>query len=111
MEENDFQKISTQVYSLVDTKYELIKLTTLKRIIELLSNSFHKSIMGLFFLFFYIFANISGAFVIADFYKSSAKGFLIISLLNLFLFLVISLFGKKYFSRVIKNKLTKSFFN
>lgn len=111
MKENDFQKINTQVIKLVEDKYKLIKLKTIKKSIETSSTLLYKSIIACFLLSFYLFVNIAAGVFIGDLLKSTALGFVVISLINLSLFILFSFFGKNYMIKIIRNKLTKSFFN
>ncbi len=107
---NYFKETYQLIEKYVDDRVSLIKIQTAKKTANLTSNIIFIFFISIILFFGLMFAGFMMAYFFAEKYNSNFYGFGIVSIVYLIILVLFIIFYKLFFSRKIKDMVTKLFF-
>lgn len=112
MENNSpMEDLNENLKEYLGTRYELMVLKASEKVSVVGSIASVSLILGILIILFILFVSISAGFFLSDLTGSYATGFLLLSLIFLFLFFIGFLLRRKWIIEPIKNKLIRAMFD
>jgi len=109
MEENIklIESLLDRVTDYGKTSYEIVKLKTIDKTVDVVSSFIPPIIFFVFFLFFLLFANFGLAFWLGEIFGKVYFGFLIVAAFYALVVLVLRLFLHKWIKKIAFNQIIK----
>ena len=104
---NTLEALLQRTEDYVKTSFELFKLNTLNKLVEILSGVITRALIFLFFFMFFLIASVSMAILIGDAIGELWYGFIIIAAFYGIIASVISLFLNNWFKNIISDFIIK----
>jgi len=91
----------------VKTSYDLVKLKTIDKASDIASSFISRSIVFVFFASFLLFLNLGLAFWLGNILGEICYGFFVVAAFYAFIVIVLNLFMRKWFKKIICNYIIK----
>lgn len=105
-----FLRLKEDLTNYIQLRIELFKVTTYEKIARVTASLFSGLILGALFFFVVVFASISAGFYFSALTGSTIKGFGIITGIYFLLLMVMIIFRKQLFEKIIINKMIEILF-
>ena len=112
MENNSpIEDLNENLKEYLSTRYDLMVLKASEKVSVIGSIATVSVILGIFLILFVLFVSVSAGFYLSEMTGSYASGFLLLSTIFLFLFIVVFMVRKKWIIEPIKDKLIRTMFD